>query len=418
MTRARTHVTVRMYNVGFGDAFLVALTRGRTAWRMLVDCGVHSAGIVHPIEVIVQQIIADLQDAAGGGHPHLNLVVATHHHADHIVGFADDAWAQVDVDEVWVPFVENAKDPDAVKIKSKQTESANRLAALLEEASKRSGVELSGPLQMAKLFAANSSGNAVATARLLGVGGKTFAGKHAVRFLPDVDPLANQVPVPGVTGSVLHVLGPSREAADLKRMDPPKSQEWLTFGAVSAAGTLPDDVHPALFAKAYVAAEGAIDQLSLEARDSLRLNKLTDAEELVAAASILENAVNNTSVFLVLDVEGRRLVFPGDSQQGAWDHVLNIPESRELVTKPAFYKVGHHGSHNATPKPYVNDVLGDGALAMLPWGLVKVWKKTIPKTELITALGAHKTVLVRIDDQVEDPRVTFDPNGLWSEVAF
>ncbi|MEB0260025.1 hypothetical protein QN346_21615, partial [Undibacterium sp. 5I1] len=77
-----------------------------------------------------------------------------------------------------------------------------------------------------------------------------------------------------------------------------------------------------------------------------------------------------------LDVSGTRLLFVGDSQEGAWEHVLDDPVSKALGSSVAFYKIGHHGSHNATPKPFVESVLGQGAYAMLPWGLVKQWENT------------------------------------------
>ena len=47
---------------------------------------------------------------------------------------------------------------------------------------------------------------------------------------------------------------------------------------------------------------------------------------LLAAASVLEQSVNNTSLFFVLEVGGLRLLFPGDAQYGAWEHVRNNPK--------------------------------------------------------------------------------------------
>ena len=105
----------------------------------------------------------------------------------------------------------------------------------------------------------------------------------------------------------------------------------------------------------------------------------------------LERSVNNTSVFFLLDVQGVRLVFPGDAQEGAWEHVLNDQNALTLIKNAEFYKVGHHGSHNATPKPFVlTDWQGTGD-AMVPWGLVKAWKDTIPKKELLVRSPKNST---------------------------
>ena len=127
----------------------------------------------------------------------------------------------------------------------------------------------------------------------------------------------------------------------------------------------------------------------------LDLKGLSNDSGLLAAASILENAVNNTSLFFVLDVAGTRLLFPGDAQFGAWEHVRKDPQSLELIRSAAFYKVGHHGSYNATPTTFIeNEWQGNGD-AMVPWGLVKQWADTIPVQRLVESISAkHHRLIV------------------------
>ena len=189
-------VEVRMYNVGFGDAFRVTVRRGDETWRMLVDCGVHSHGAARPLAESVQNIISDLAEDCGGT-PHLDVVVATHHHRDHILGFAADDWAAVEVDEVWVPFVEDGTDADARNLRTAQTRTADKLAALIGERQQRlaaSQTEAMQKLAIAMSMARNSRGNAKATDRLLGRNETTFAkAKHEVRFLPDKNPSKNTI---------------------------------------------------------------------------------------------------------------------------------------------------------------------------------------------------------------------------------
>src|SRR5690242_7986734 len=96
--------TVRMYNVGFGDCFLITVRQdGEPPWRMLVDCGVHPHGVVTPLAEIVENIVEDLEHD-GDGTAHLNVIAATHRHTDHIGGFCEKGWNKVSVDEVWLPF--------------------------------------------------------------------------------------------------------------------------------------------------------------------------------------------------------------------------------------------------------------------------------------------------------------------------
>ena len=74
-------------------------------------------------------------------------------------------------------------------------------------------------------------------------------------------------------------------------------------------------------------------------------------------ALALQNATNNTSLVLAIELpEGDVLLFVGDAQVGNW---LSWQELRwrvgnkevtgpDLLARTIFYKVGHHGSHNAT----------------------------------------------------------------------
>ena len=407
-------VTVRMYNVGFGDCFLITVTRGEQSWRMLVDCGVHSqgrariGGVARPIAEVVEEVVGDLAEAApAGSPPRLDVVVATHHHQDHISGFAVDAWEAVEVGRVIVPFVENADDPDARQLRNALVDTATRLHGLIQATAggdKEADGEKEGnwttTLSLANAFDVNSMGNAEATDRLLNRNGRHFHNDPEIVYAPDPDASHNviETTIPDVR---IHILGPSRDPDQLKLMDPPASAQWLQ------ANQPPVDEEASarpLFASLYQVEEDALPADLRKARASLRLTQLATADdELLGAAAVLERSVNNTSVYFVLDVAGTRLLFVGDSQEGAWEHVLGDAAARALVSNVAFYKIGHHGSHNATPKKFVESILGDGAYAMLPWGLVKKWQDTIPKAELLDALAQHGTHIIRADAPVAEP---------------
>ena len=402
---ARASVTVRMYNVGFGDAFLVTVRDGRQTWRMLVDCGVHSQGRARPIETVVDAIVDELTaDAAPGQPPSLDVVVATHRHADHISGFAYDRWAQVRVGEVWLPFVEDPEDPDAVRIRSSHQLAAEQLSSAFRDDGGRAPLEA-----LVDAFAVNALGNDDSMDRLHGRNGRGFLGEHTVRFLPSIDPGGNTIDT-GLRDVLVHVFGPPRDPAQLKVMDPPKNVEWLVRDAQQQAA---GDVAAPLFGAAFVVAQPT--PALHRQRTQLRLTSTVDLDSLVQAAAVLENALNNTSVFLLLDVRGVKLLFPGDAQQGAWDHVLDDRVKRVMLSDLAFYKIGHHGSHNATPRRFVTDILGDGKFAMLPWGLVRRWADTIPKRALLAALAQHRTRLVRADAAKKAPHVKVQ-GDLWSEI--
>ena len=79
----------------------------------------------------------------------------------------------------------------------------------------------------------------------------------------------------------------------------------------------------------------------------------------------LDSATNNTSLVLAFEIiaTGQVLLFVGDAQIGnwqSWDNLTwNLPEhpeekrkvtAKDLLARTVFYKVGHHGSINATRK--------------------------------------------------------------------
>jgi hypothetical protein len=82
-----------------------------------------------------------------------------------------------------------------------------------------------------------------------------------------------------------------------------------------------------------------------------------DQDWLLSAARLglqLDNATNNTSLVLAFEFidTGEVLLFTGDAQIGSWKSWLTLEEldTADLLQRTVFYKVGHHGSHNATLK--------------------------------------------------------------------
>ena len=64
----------------------------------------------------------------------------------------------------------------------------------------------------------------------------------------------------------------------------------------------------------------------------------------------LDNFLNNISVNLLFEVKGKKLLFPGDAQLENWSYALAQNGVKELLSDVDMYKVGHHGSRNATPQ--------------------------------------------------------------------
>src|SRR5262245_49549471 len=113
------HVTIRMYNVGFGDAFLALIPDGDGERRILFDCGSIEAAPGLAMSSVVDRIVSDVTDAKGVAR--IDVVVATHRHKDHVSGFGLEAWGGVHVKEVWMPWTEDAADEEARRIRDGQS---------------------------------------------------------------------------------------------------------------------------------------------------------------------------------------------------------------------------------------------------------------------------------------------------------
>src|SRR4030095_12132816 len=117
----------------------------------------------------------------------------------------------------------------------------------------------------------------------------------------------------------------------------------------------------------------------------------------LAVAVALDKAVNGTSLMLMLEIAGEHLLFPGDAQWGTWQAAMNDPEWRELMGRVSFYKIGHHGRHNATPRDFVEGIVPSKIQAMVSTLTRDVWPD-IPKMELLDALEAKQATIARSDE--------------------
>lgn len=95
-----------------------------------------------------------------------------------------------------------------------------------------------------------------------------------------------------------------------------------------------------------------------------------------AMALKLDSVRNNTSLVLAIELvaANKVLLFPGDAQAGNWRSWAEVEyevegkkvKATELLEKAVFYKVGHHGSHNATLKNGLDLMKNNELAAMIP----------------------------------------------------
>lgn len=399
MSADSRYATVRMYNVGFGDCFLLTLPAPERPRKVLIDCGSHSHGRgPRPIGEVVERVVADVDE---GGRKRIDVVVATHRHQDHVSGFESSLWDEVEVGEVWLPWTENPQEPEARRILERQSRMAHslRLAALSFG---------ENPFRDSTLALAN---NCLTNARAMATLHRGFAGNPRRSFLPlKQERVFETGSLP--SGVKVHVLGPSRDPDVIRDMDPPGDERYLRLGMQPGIGRAGPAAAPSppFAARWAMSQEGlaAIEEFShLAAIPKRQLRAIErfseiEPEEALQLAVQLEKAVNGTSLVLIFEVGQVCLLFPGDAQWGTWRAALADPEWRELLARTSFLKIGHHGSHNATPRDLVEQVLPEGLAAMVSTHKVSNWPD-IPRGPLLEALAKKSTRgLVRSDEPPAD----------------
>ena len=407
----QSRVSVRHYCQGIGDCHLLRFPKpDGSAYWMLIDCGVHSSVSGGPDTMA--RIVADIAEVTGA---HLDVVVVTHEHTDHLSGFLTAAkeFADFTVGEVWMAWTENPTDPQARELDKYKQQALTALQMTSQRLDR--AAHMSAHLSAVRTgldallgFSFGAKGDRVRAAR----DAATSLAKGRVRYLEPTDPPITSTQLPDLR---IYVLGPPRDAKLLGLTDRSSETYGAAFGfgwpiarALSGAfaadsaesGGTADQAAP--FDSnvgtdfAHLAASGAVDppadvppDIAAFARDryfgaastagpairSRRRTKTTDPNEhdqswrridldwLAAGADLamqLDSRTNNTSLVLAFEFTDTRrvLLFAADAQVGNWlswqDRQWLVDGQAvtgpDLLARTVYYKVGHHGSHNATLK--------------------------------------------------------------------
>jgi hypothetical protein len=210
----------------------------------------------------------------------------------------------------------------------------------------------------------------------------------------------------------LYVLGPPRDVRRLHHMDPGKRESYPGSGAAKTQGSALTSAQAFLLG-AHVEEGHELNDEEKELRNlcypfdqKLRIPG-TDAKKIdffqthyygspheswrriddawlgasEGLAAALDSYVNNTSLALAIELprSGHVLVFAADAQMGNWSswgdltweidadgNQAKTVKIQDLLERTVFYKVGHHGSENASFKPYVDLMKRPELVAMLP----------------------------------------------------
>ena len=136
-------VHVRMYCQGLGDCFLLRFeTAAEEFYDVLIDCGIYKAS--PDAKAIMNEIVDDIIETTSTPkqkHGHLDLLVVTHEHWDHISGFSQalDKFKAMAIDKVWQAWTEDETDPVAADLLRKYKKVKAKLIGALRAAEKQPG---------------------------------------------------------------------------------------------------------------------------------------------------------------------------------------------------------------------------------------------------------------------------------------
>lgn len=372
-TKRVTKATLRAYNVGFGDCLLLRLEYADGYKRnVLIDFGSTQRPRSAP-RTRMTDVADDIAELTGSK---LHLVVATHRHADHISGFAGrtgEAVADMKPELVVQPWTEEpglalgapapSEAPSEHLALTRNMLSMHAFAEgvraqgdrLAREADRaaQSGAPETFPRSLAEklsFLGATNVANPDAVGRLASMGARK---PRYVRF---GDKLDDEDLLPGVH---IDVIGPPTlaEAPEIAHQARTNATEfWLRagqWGMAAAAGeaTLGE------LGDGQTAADTPLFATTRIPKAAKWLVPRIDRARAEGALSLLrtmDDVLNNTSIILLVEINGVTLLFPGDAQIENWSYALfDAPNSADLRARLAdtrLYKVGHHGSLNATPK--------------------------------------------------------------------
>ena len=248
--------------------------------KILIDCGSIKKK-KRSIEDIAKQVI---KDVTVNGKARIDILVLSHRHEDHLSGFAKKVWGEVEVGEVWMPWVESLTDPAARRIRNELAATARTLRT----AATRLGLDE----DRVGAVALNASPDEGA----LGTLHRGFGGDAERRFFPkSKTAVVEEITTSLLPGIDIFVMGPPHKDKALNDPEPPTGETLLTGFSVNPDGAAAGE-------KFQPFGDGWIEEVPPALDD---LQQINEAASMVAAyelaAAKLDADINNTSLILLFE---------------------------------------------------------------------------------------------------------------------
>jgi beta-lactamase superfamily II metal-dependent hydrolase len=316
-------ITLRAYNVLFGDALLVSWDEDDGPHHAWVDFG----NFHNDANAVFEKVYNDVLSRTGGK---LDLLVITHRHLDHMEGFYSlrkRFKADFTIQRLWYAHVTSTVDH----------------VFEIAERTLRSTLPASIPAsdtEIGRVFRNNFGAKGDKIRKQMADILKDIGVPASRRFKIHRSMNLAQALPPGLQALDIEVLGPEKNS---KRYLQPLEHALRLRGVALSTdngrvkATREDPFHGA---RAVKFSKSALAGLADVAR--LRRQLQSGGLEVLAA---VDTTRNNTSIVMRMTHGSARLLLVGDAEEMSWE----LMRKNGAALKANVIKVGHHGSINASP---------------------------------------------------------------------
>ncbi len=318
-------IQIRAYNVLFGDCILVSWDEDDGEYHAWIDFG----NFHNDPNAVFRTVYDDVLERTGG---HLDLVVITHRHMDHLEGFYSlrkDFAKDFTISRLWHAHVTKSVD-DQFKIAQ---DAIDRLLPLSVR---------TGDGTLARIYR-NNFGDFSLTTKERMEGILEFLPYDREVSIHRKKNLASAMP-PGVKELDIEVFAPESNSktylGTLNHALRSRAALDAYFDSHTVRGATSGD-DPFVLPRGTAASESELINLADFARVRRKLQ--TGGMDLLGAS---DKTRNNTSIVMRWNYENRQFLFTGDAEEKSWELMRNngADLSSDMI------KVGHHGSINASPE--------------------------------------------------------------------